>query len=266
MSNNRSMYSNSSEQYWKKRKKETNPFHSRIVVVIVTLCITTFLVRTTFTSRSRAENERQQRREEYERMRVMRRTSSASTSTSSSGLEIGPTTSVIIATEEQLSLCESNMRDALRLECDDMCNVELSSLPRPTMYRSCHHGCSRSFYSAAVEGCREGGGVGVASVSVRGEQATLSVPSPGLPPSSSASSSSQGNEGGGSWNRVEANSSCSRFMMIEPKPDVQSTCKKYYRDGTKRGRIMGLTFINDLLDAEWERQRVNFLAEMKKLI
>ena len=245
---NRSMYSNSSEQYWKKRKKETNPFHSRTAVVIVALCITTLLVRTTFTSRSRAENERQQRQEEYERMRVMTRTSSSSSSVSSLslGLEIGSTTSIIIAKEEQLSLCESNMRDALRLECDDMCNVELSSLPRPTMYRSCHHGCSRSFYSGAVEGCREGGGAGAGS-----------VPSPALPPSPSVSVSSPGND---------ANSSCSRYVTIEPKPDVQSTCKKYYREGTKRGRTMGLKFINELLDAEWERQRVNLLVEMKKLI
>ncbi len=189
------MYSGSSEQYWNKRKK-TNPFKIRAMALtgFIALC----LIVSTSRSRSRKRYEVEQRRRALE-------------------LSHRP-----MATENHISLCESNMRDALRIECDELCSSEIASIPRPTMYQSCHHGCSRAFYSAAVVGCREG----------TEEDAFRKI-------------------------NAEGHNSCSRYANVDPRPDVQSTCKKYHRDGTKRGWHMGTEFIDSILNAEWNKRKAD---------
>lgn len=122
-------------------------------------------------------------------------------------------------TEEQYQQCELNMRELLRAECDQLCKGELMSIPRPIMFRSCQHGCSRSFYAAAMVGCREGT-----------EDDAFRKTS------------------------AEAHFSCSLYDNIDPKPNVQSTCKNYYRLGTKRGRQLGLEMIQNILENNWARE------------
>jgi hypothetical protein len=112
------------------------------------------------------------------------------------------------------------MREFVRVECDEMCKGEMMSIPRPTMFRSCQHGCSRSFYSAAIVGCREG----------TEDDAFRKT-------------------------NAEAHSSCSVYNNIDPKPNVQSTCKSYYRQGTKRGRQMGLEILERILNRNWAEER-----------
>ena len=115
--------------------------------------------------------------------------------------------------------CETNMRDALRIECDEICSNEAKSVPRPTMYSSCHHGCSRSFYSAAIVGCREGSET-EALTKINGE----------------------------------SHSSCSRYMNVNPRPSVQLLCKKYYNEGIERGWKLGNEFIDNILQMEWDKK------------
>lgn len=193
------MYSGSSECYWKQRAKP-NPLKSpRTIAFLAFVIISLSGIKLRLNSHERFE----------EQQRVLVAESM-----------IRPTPN-----EENYRLCESNMRDALRIECDQLCSGETMSIPRSTMYRSCHHGCSRSFYSAAVVGCRQG----------TEEDAFTKMNS-------------------------EANSSCSRYMNIEPRPAVQSTCKKYYREGTKRGRQMGIEFIDGIIDTEWAKRQDNKLT------
>lgn len=120
------------------------------------------------------------------------------------------------ATEEQIRQCQLNMREYLRIECDKLCEGEVMSIPRPIMFRSCHHGCSRSFYSAAIVGCREGT-----------EDDAFRKTS------------------------AEAHYSCSIYDNVDPKPNVQSTCKNYYRLGIKRGRQLGLEMIQNIVEHDW---------------
>jgi hypothetical protein len=52
-------------------------------------------------------------------------------------------------------------------------------------------------------------------------------------------------------------------MNIEPKPEVQSTCRKYYREGTKKGHKIGSNFINNLVDIDWNEKKNNYLKTLK---
>ena len=126
-----------------------------------------------------------------------------------------------IPTEEEYRMCKTNMRDIIPTECAKLCNDEIGSIPRPLMYETCIHGCSRSIYPASTIGCREG--------SIEQAFATES--------------------------KAQAANSCSRFHQVEPQPYVMSTCRKYYREGTKIGRNLGYDFINKLIDRKWSRIR-----------
>lgn len=124
-------------------------------------------------------------------------------------------------TDEQYKLCELNMRDSINSQCAKLCNGELNSIPRPLMYEACNHGCSRSIYSAAIVGCKMG-----------------------------SIEDAYHNE-----NREQAMNSCSRYQHVEPTPFVSSTCRKYYREGTKTGRNLGYGFINEMVEIHWERKK-----------
>ncbi len=124
-------------------------------------------------------------------------------------------------TEQQFQMCEANMRDNITIECSKLCQDELVSIPRPTMHESCIHGCSRSIYTAAVIGCRMGSIEDAFQLE----------------------------------NRHQAMNSCSRYQHVDPQPFVLSTCRKYYREGTKAGRNLGYNFINKIIDAYWEKIR-----------
>jgi hypothetical protein len=188
------MYSGSSEQYWKNKSKP-NPLKSTRSKLILLLLALVLFSGLQFKSNSLKRIEERQRHLREFKLRP-------------------------VATEHHYKLCETNMRDVLRMQCDEMCSTEAMSIPRPTMYQSCHHGCSRSFYSAAVVGCRQGSE----------ENAFHKMNS-------------------------ESHISCSRYIDIDPRPDVQSTCKKYYRQATKRGRQIGFDFIEQIIDIEWDKKK-----------
>ena len=190
----RTMYSGSSSQYWKQKEKPHPLKLPRNILALGFIILS-------FAGIGLRSNNARKRLEEQRR------------------LMIAESMNRPLATEEHHTLCERNMRDALRLECDQMCSGEIMSIPRPIMYKSCHHGCSRSFYSAAVVGCRQG----------NEDEVFRKM-------------------------NMESHKSCSIYVNTDPKPDAQSTCKKYYRAGTKRGRQAGIDFINNILELEWERK------------
>lgn len=196
------MYSGNSEQYWKRSKKE-KLLNKKIAALIPISIILGVIGKCILYPASRDPTD-------VDIQRML--------------LENVPRP---LATTEQHALCETNMRDALRIECDTMCLSEAQSIPRPIMYHSCHHGCSRAIYQAAIMGCKD-----------------LSV-----------------DETFSKMNQESFNS-CSRYMTTDPKPDVQSTCRKYYREGTKKGRQMGYEFISNLIDVEWEDRKSKYMQTL----
>ena len=200
------MYSDCSSKYWKQRRK---PNANKIKLISILSFLTTILLLIGYQRniQYRRFQETQRLLEEQNRIRNIRPN----------------------ATDVQYQLCESNMRDRMDVECIQLCKDEIVSVPRPTMYQSCVHGCSRSYLPAARNGCQMGG---VSSVETS---------------SSSEIFDDQSSS--------KAMISCSRFQRVEPQPYVFSTCRKYFREGSIKGRKMGYELINGLIDAEWKRIR-----------
>jgi len=191
------MYSDCSNQYWKKRSKPHLTFKAKVSLAIFVTLVFFMLISHSHRKRQYKEIQRQLLLKEQKKT-------------------IRPE-----PTKEHYQLCDANMRDNVKMECSKLCHDEIVSIPRPTMYDSCIHGCSRSIYSAAMIGCRMG------SIEEAFQEES----------------------------REQAINSCSRYQFVEPQPFVLSTCRKYYREGTKAGRNLGYEFINRLVDAHWERIR-----------
>lgn len=188
------MYSDCSTNYWNKRKTSDSKWKVWIIFVVLILTLI-LLVKNTHKNRQYGIKQR---------MIIEDRKNTRPS-----------------PTEEEYRLCETNMRDISPIECAKLCHNEVGSIPRPLMYETCIHGCSRSLYSAAVIGCREGSIEKAFQIE----------------------------------NQQQAANSCSRFHQVEPQPYVISTCRKYYREGTKTGRNLGYDFINKLIDRKWSRIR-----------
>jgi hypothetical protein len=188
------MYSDCSSKYWKQKRK-SNPLKTKVSVTLILILATILLV---------GNAHRNRKYEEKERLLLENQRN------------IRPS-----PTNIQFLTCDTNMRDVIDNECAELCRDEIVSIPRPTMYKSCIHGCSRSIFAAAKIGCR----LGSLEEAFKEE------------------------------NRLQAQNSCSRFQNVEPQPYVLSTCRKYYREGTKHGRNLGNEFINNLIDSEWAKAR-----------
>lgn len=180
------MYSNTSQQYWRQRKKPDGKKKTLIALGVLSLALvgSTYIIRGT--SRARAQ------RHELE----MQRHRAAE------------------VTEGHRSQCEDHVK-AMHNECSSLCNEERKSIPRPTMYQSCLHGCLGAFHDAAVIGCRQGSE----------EDAFHKVSS-------------------------DSFEHCSNYQNTLPRPEVLSTCRKYHREGTKAGHRLGLRYLHHLLDSE----------------
>ncbi len=191
------MYSDCSSKYWKQRQKPNT-----LKLKIITSSI---LLGTIFLLIGHHSHQRHKERETKRILEERRRNTRPN------------------ATEVQYELCESNMRDRADIECMQLCKEEITSVPRPTMYQSCIHGCARSFLSGALGGCR------AESMEIidleRDEQANKALVS------------------------------CSRYQRVEPQPYVFTTCRKYFREGELKGKKAGHGLINSLIDKEWERIR-----------
>ena len=117
-------------------------------------------------------------------------------------------------TESHKVQCETNL-GPMHNECSMLCNEERKSIPRPTMYQSCLTGCMGSFPIAVSVGCRRGS-----------EEDAFQK---------AASASSD---------------HCSTYSGTLPKPEVLSTCRKAFREGTKAGWRSGRRYLEHILDDE----------------
>lgn len=190
------MYSDCSSKYWKQRQKP-NTLKLKIISCSMFVCAILLLIG--------HHGHRQRKQKETERFLEEQRRNTRPN-----------------ATEVQFVLCESNMRDRADVECMQLCKDEIISIPRPTMYQSCVHGCSRSFFASAVHGCRS---ESIEKDMERDDQMNKASPS------------------------------CSRYQRVEPQPHVFTTCRKYFREGVMKGKKLGNELINNLIDAEWVRIR-----------
>jgi len=129
-------------------------------------------------------------------------------------------------TEDHYRTCEIRTSHATKMECNDLCRNERKSIPRPVMHEACIHGCTSSITASALSGCRQASEDDVYR--------------------------KYGNQ---------AYAQCSRFQNMDPRPDVYSTCRKYHREGIKRGRILGSTAMNEILNEEYTELRRRFEVE-----
>ena len=178
------MYSNTSEQYWRQRKKPGEKKTKLIALGVLSLA----LVGSTYVIRGKSRERARNHELEMQRRRAVE------------------------VTEVHRQQCEEHV-EGMHNECSSLCNGERKSIPRPTMYQSCLHGCLGAFHDAAVIGCRQGSE----------EDAFHKV----------SSSSFE---------------HCSNYQNTLPRPEVLSTCRKYHREGTKVGHRSGLRFLHHLLD------------------
>ena len=117
--------------------------------------------------------------------------------------------------ESQRQRCELYVKD-IRDECINLCSNERASIPRPTMHQACLHGCEASFHDAAFLACR------------------------------------QESEDQDAFRQVGHSSyeHCEKYQNALPRPEVLSTCRKYYREGAKSGKRFGTSYITYLAHAE----------------
>ena len=184
------MYAGCSEQYWKERKR-ANPSKWRNTAIFTIILLSSIGIISQH-KRQKVFNEKQKRLLKEKSL-------------------FRP-----IASDEDYLSCGSNVQSEVSSECSALCNNERKSIPRPTMYHACIHGCTSSFEPSILVGCQE----------ASEEEVFRKV---------------------GSLSQAH----CSRYLDSQPKPEVFSTCRKYHREGTKRGYRIGHKRINDLLDARW---------------
>uniref|UniRef100_A0A7S4MWD0 Uncharacterized protein n=1 Tax=Odontella aurita TaxID=265563 RepID=A0A7S4MWD0_9STRA len=197
-----SIYANSSEQYWRERKKKDG---KRRILIVVAL---SFLLLCAVSLKVSSAKTRRAKQEDAESAKLARRKL----------LLIRPN-----ATEAHVQQCEARIHENARGgadECDSLCNNERNSLPRPTMHQACLHACQGSLSKAAEEGCRE-----------------------------------NGTEEGAFGRAGSAYEKCFKFQNTLPKPEVFSTCRKYFREGVRRGYHMGRDYLDDILNTEWDVRR-----------
>ena len=117
-------------------------------------------------------------------------------------------------TESHKVQCETNL-GPMHNECSMLCNEERKSIPRPTMYQSCLTGCMGSFPVAASVGCRQG------------SEEDAFQKAAGV-----------------------SSDHCSTYSGTLPKPEVLSTCRKAFREGTSAGWRSGKRYMEHILDDE----------------
>mmetsp|Transcript_4063 Transcript_4063/g.9137 ORF Transcript_4063/g.9137 Transcript_4063/m.9137 type:complete len:191 (-) Transcript_4063:979-1551(-) len=112
--------------------------------------------------------------------------------------------------------CESRVNS--KQECTSICLPERNSIQRKTMHPACLKGCQDAHVASTALSCRG---------KVSSEEDLFK-------------------EIGGL-----AYVHCSKFQLVNPKPEVFATCRKYHRAGTKRGFRMGIAAMKEVLDEEW---------------
>ena len=125
-----SLYANSSDQYWRERKKTKR---TRQYACAALLSFFVLGVLSTVVSRRRS----QRKREEAD---VARRLSL-----------VRPN-----ATEIHHLQCRSGFAKGIQDECTALCIDERMSMPRPTMHQACLHGCHGALVDAVGVSCQGG--------------------------------------------------------------------------------------------------------------
>jgi len=201
-----SMYAQCSEQYWKERRKDHSKIKFQTLITILSVILSFLGV---VGIRWRHQRRIQLREEKAEQRK--RRLESL----------VRPN-----PTEDHYKRCEVEISTSLQLECNDICNHERKSIPRPLMHEACIHGCASSISASALSGCRQASEDDVFR--------------------------KYGNQ---------AYTQCSRFQNTDPRPDVYSTCRKYHREGARKGRLIGFLKMDEILNGEFVDLRRKYEME-----
>ncbi len=121
----------------------------------------------------------------------------------------------LIATEVHMKRCSDHfkkVRNSAQNVCLIMCSDERTSIPRPTMYQACIHGCNNAFYRSAEISCHGG--------------------TPEMV-----------------FEEVESQSyqHCSRFEGLRPKVELVALCRKYHENGSKQGFLAAKDMLEEIL-------------------
>lgn len=123
-----SIYANSSEQYWKKRRRSSVQFRRRVKLAFNSFFITLIALLFFLLFRNKSKSV-----------------------ANPPPIPIGRPN----ATDTQRKKCVSHFKTKQN-ECLLICNNERSSVPHPTMHQACVHGCSSSFLTSTEIGCHDG--------------------------------------------------------------------------------------------------------------
>jgi hypothetical protein len=191
------MYDSCSEQYWKNRKKRRPP---KAFLRISLLCFFAFVsvaalvVRKLRPVRQINENE-------------------ANVDMTTTSPQAAPR--MLVATELHYKRCADHfqkIRNTAQNECLMTCNEERTSIPRPTMYQACIHGCNSAYFRSAEISCHGG----------TTEKISDEVDS-------------------------HSYQQCSRFEGLRPKVELVALCRKYHDNGSKQGYLAAKSLLDEIV-------------------
>ena len=189
------MYDNCSEQYWKnKKKRRQRPG----VILIASLGFLLLLVSAVL---------------------VATRSRSTSAKGDSKVEDLLPLRQrKLVASEVHFKICAEHFKtiqNSAQNECLMICSEERTSVPRPTMYQACIHGCNNALFRSAEISCNGGTQEKV-------------------------------------FDEVELHSyrHCSRFEGLRPRIELVSTCRKYYDIASKQGFVSAKTKLEKILESD----------------
>ncbi len=191
------MYDSCSEQYWKNRKKKRPPkvfLRISLLCFIASVIVATLVVMKLRPDRQITENE--------ENLDMTRKSPEAPPRK-------------LVATEIHFKRCADyfqKIRNSAQNVCLMTCSEERTSIPRPTMYQACIHGCNSAYFPSAEISCN------------RGTPEKI-------------------------FDEVDSHSyqHCSRFEGLRPKVELVALCRKYHDNGSKQGYLAAKILLDEIV-------------------
>lgn len=191
------MYDSCSEQYWKNRKKKRPPkvfLRISLLCFISSVSLAALVVIKLRPVRQITENE-------------------ANLDMTTKSPQAAPRK--LVATEVHFKRCADyfqKIRNSAQNACLMTCSEERTSIPRPTMYQACIHGCNSAYFRSAEICCNGGTPEKI-------------------------------------FDEVDSHSyqQCSRFEGLRPKVELVALCRKHHDNGSKQGYLAAKSLLDEIV-------------------
>ena len=121
-------------------------------------------------------------------------------------------------TLDQIKTCNIYFKNNQN-QCLSICLEERRKSPRPTFHQSCMYGCNTAFSLSTEIGCQTWHDDNETILDIIRK----------------------------SYER------CNKYQNTVPRPDIFSTCRKYYKIGAERGFHESKSFISNFVDRKWKQ-------------